>query len=182
MGNLYATDYWAPGLYEFSFEAPTLPFTAPGSGPNPPLGESLIIGGNQPLTVDSVTVSGPFALQTSSTAPCSSPITLSPGSSCQTIVAYNASSQSQTGALTVTSNMGNVANSTQQAALSLLYPQAVLEIDGSPVTGPLSLGSAYVGSGFTNQWLGVQNSTIANLDVTSVSFTGPGAADLASIL
>ncbi len=177
MGNLFSTDYWAPGVYEFGFQSPTLPFSAPGSGPNPSLVESLVNAGNQPLTVDSLTVAGPFALQTAPTATCGIPITLSPGSSCQTIVAYDASSSSQTGALTVTGNMSNVGISTQQAALLLLYPQAVLEQNYySPFTGPLSFGSGVVGGFSGEQRVIVQNPTIANLVVTSVSFTGPGAA------
>jgi hypothetical protein len=174
IGNLFTTEE-SLGLYEFSFQSPTLPFSAPGSGPNPSLVESLINTGNQPLVLDSLTVAGPFALQTAPTTPCGSPITLSPGSNCQTMVAYDASSSSQTGALTVTGNMSNVGISTQQAALSLLYPQAVLEQNYSPFTGPLNFGSGFVG-GFASQRLSVQNSTIANLVVTSVSFIGPGAA------
>jgi len=179
MGNLFATISDANGLYEFNFESPALPFTAPGSGPNPSLVESLLSVGNQPLALGPITVSGPFTLQTSATLPCGSAITLAVGSSCRTVVAYNASSSSQTGTLTVTGNMGNVANSTQQAALSLIYPQAILETsegNTSSFSGLLSFGSGYVGGFGGNQWLNIYNPGIATLQVSSITFTGPGAA------
>jgi hypothetical protein len=172
-GTLYVGDYSnldkvdrSQGLIDFGEQ-----YQSFGTA-SPPQSASIYNGGNLPLTVSNITVSGvPFALQASTTNNCTNGLVLAPGALCNLTVTMTPTRAGIfPGSITFTTNTLNTSSTTQTIALSAFTNGAYFMANPNPV----NFGNVVSGS-TAQQTITFTNNGYGGASGFGVgTFSGPG--------
>ena len=133
---------------------------------------SLYNGGNQPLTITNIAISGAgFTFAPASTSPCTLNVAMAPGTLCQvTVTLTTPHAGTFTGSLVFTNNSLNSASSTQTVALS--GASYGIYVTASPTS--LTFGNQTIGTTSAAQTITLTNNgELYNATISPVSGSAP---------